>query len=187
MRREGRPNLHLASPPLVILELYQSSINFQRRTKPQFAAGLQISVLKCVDEESFGSQLLDSRSLVLSDLHAAEDQFLHVVGQFSLQLVPLQGHHYTCAQILFGLAVTERGVAVVKFINHDSEGPNISFGTVHVVQDAFGRHVEGRTNIQISEIGGAVEGESEICDFGDAIVEEDVGYFEISMDDIFGG
>ena len=41
---------------------------------------------------------------------------------------------------------------MVKFVDHDSKGPNICFGTIDVIEEALGRHVEGRPDVHILEI-----------------------------------
>ena len=40
-----------------------------------------------------------------------------------------------------------------KFINHNTEGPNISFGTVDVFDKSLRRHINRRANVDIFEFG----------------------------------
>jgi len=47
---------------------------------------------------------------------------------------------------------------------------------------AFRGHIDWRPDVYILEFGCCGFGESEICDFGDPIVDEDVGHLQITMD-----
>ena len=41
---------------------------------------------------------------------------------------------------------------MIKFEDHDSEGPDICFRTIDVAEEALRRHIEGRPDVQILEI-----------------------------------
>ncbi len=41
---------------------------------------------------------------------------------------------------------------MVKFIEHDSECPDISLWSIGVFDDTFGGHVEGRSDVEIAKI-----------------------------------
>jgi hypothetical protein len=41
---------------------------------------------------------------------------------------------------------------VVELIDHYAKGPHVGLGAIDVVEDAFGGHVEGRADVQVSEI-----------------------------------
>lgn len=74
-----------------------------------------------------------------------------------------------------------------QFKDEHTEGPDIRFWAVDVVDQALRRHVDGRSDVDVLEFRFGKLCEPEICDFGLAVVDEDVGDFEIAMDDVIIG
>jgi hypothetical protein len=56
-------------------------------------------------------------------------------------------------ELIFGFTLVKRGLTMQKLINHDTEGPNISFRTVDVFDKSLWRHVNGRADVDIFEFG----------------------------------
>jgi hypothetical protein len=70
--------------------------------------------------------------------------------------------------------------------NH-SQTPNIAFSSIRLFVHDLGSHVKGRTGTGSEHLGGGffhVFGESEIADFDNSFVNENVGWFKVSMGDI---
>jgi hypothetical protein len=71
------------------------------------------------------------------------------------------------------------------FINHDAKSPDISFWAILMQDQTLRTHVDGTTDANVFEGLVKLNGKSKICNFGTSRgIKEDVGRFEISMNDI---
>ena len=70
-----------------------------------------------------------------------------------------------------------------KFIDENSKRPDISLWPIDVIDESLRRHIDWRANVDIFEFGPGDFCEPKICNFGLSIMNEDVGYFDISMYD----
>ncbi len=68
-----------------------------------------------------------------------------------------------------------------KFIDEHSECPHICLGAVDVLDESLGRHVDGRADVDVFELGLSQFGEPKIGQFGLSVVDEDVGYLEVPV------
>ena len=68
-------------------------------------------------------------------------------------MAPADGNGHAVLEFTFGSAMTEGSLPVQKFVDHDSEGPNVGFGSVNVLDKSLWRHVNGRADVDILEFG----------------------------------
>lgn len=73
----------------------------------------------------------------------------------------------------------------------DSECPYVSLRSIDTLKQTFWGHVNWAANVDILECLPEITrnlrclfGKTEVCDFGDSISDEDVGYFDIPMDNV---
>lgn len=71
-----------------------------------------------------------------------------------------------------------------KLVDKNTKSPNISFGTINVINESFRWHINRWTDIYIFEIFFCELSESEISYFGDTVVKEDICNFDISVYDM---
>jgi hypothetical protein len=64
---------------------------------------------------------------------------------------------------------------VQKLIDEEAKCPDICFGSVYVVDEAFGAHVDWAANGNIFETGSSFDGEAEISDFKNALFDKNIG------------
>lgn len=78
-----------------------------------------------------------------------------------------------------------RSLACQHLIVNDSKCPDITFKAVFVLVKSFRRHVYRAANIiwRIFLALSLLHGKPKICNFNLAVPEEDVGRFEVAMDD----
>jgi hypothetical protein len=55
-------------------------------------------------------------------------------------------------ELLFCPAGGEGGLPVEKLVDEDAKGPDIGFGPVYVVDEAFGGHVDGGADVYVLEL-----------------------------------
>lgn len=72
-----------------------------------------------------------------------------------------------------------------KFVDENSKGPDISFGTIDVMDEAFWRHIDRRPDVDVLEFLLGELGEAEVSNFSLGIVHEHVGHFKVPVDHIF--
>lgn len=53
-----------------------------------------------------------------------------------------------------------------ELIKNDPQSPDIGFGPILVVNEAFWTHVDGTSDVEIFEFLFVFDCESEVCDFG---------------------
>ena len=72
------------------------------------------------------------------------------------------------------------------FIENDTNGPNIALEAVDIVTQGFIRHIDRRSNIVILSFFkvSAFDSKSKISDLNGLGGHENVGWFQIAMDDI---
>lgn len=68
-------------------------------------------------------------------------------------MAPADGNGHAVLEFTFGSAMTEGSLPVQKFVDHDSESPDIGFGSVNVFDKPLWRHVNGWTDVDILELG----------------------------------
>lgn len=68
-----------------------------------------------------------------------------------------------------------------KLVDQHTEGPNVCFRTVNVMDKTFWRHVNGRSNVYIFEFYSRSLCKSKVCYLGLTIMNENVGYLQIPM------
>jgi hypothetical protein len=83
--------------------------------------------------------------------------------------------------------VRERSFAVKQFIDEHSEGPNVSLRPIDVLNESFGRHVDGGADIDVFEFILGEFGETEVCEFGLPVMDENISYLEVSVHDMIIG
>jgi hypothetical protein len=74
-------------------------------------------------------------------------------------------------------------LAMQKFVYENSKSPDICLWTIDIIDETFGRHVDGRSDVDVLELGPRRLGKTEICYFGLSVMNEYVRYFDIPMDD----
>ena len=78
-----------------------------------------------------------------------------------------------------------RGAPNKEFIEYDSNGEDVTFNRVMVFKEGFRRHVEGSSNVISSlKVELRFDSKSKICNFPICFSLNNVGGFDISMEDI---
>ena len=124
--------------------------------------------------------LCDGDSFQNIGLHTFEDKLIELWRDFGFDLRFFENINF---ELILGFTLVKRGLAMQKFINHDSKGPDVGFGSVVVVNEAFWAHVDGAADGNVCKEGLGADCESKICNFVVAISEKYVGDFEVSVDD----
>ncbi len=70
-----------------------------------------------------------------------------------------------------------------KLINHNAERPDIGFGSIVVIDEAFRSHVNWTADRYVGKKRFGPDGESKIGDLVVVVGKENIGNFEISMND----
>lgn len=125
---------------------------FQIRLEFQLWGCLQFSDLHYSLKVSIINELRNSWPFILAYLKAVQNKFFDLIAYIIFELPPLQLFNDTISKLLFSLAIVEGCFAMIEFIDHDSECPDISLGPIHVIQNALGRHIERRPDIEVSKI-----------------------------------
>lgn len=77
---------------------------------------------------------------------------------------------------------------MVQFVDENAKCPNVTFGAVKVMNESFWAHVERASDMHIFEVVLVFDGEPEVCQFELLLlVDEDIGQFEVSVDNRFLG
>lgn len=77
------------------------------------------------------------------------------------------------------------GVSCEHFVENDSNSPYIALRTVKIFIESLQRHIDRRAHIIVGssfEVG-VSDGEPEVSYFDLAVIEEDIGWFKVSMYD----
>lgn len=72
---------------------------------------------------------------------------------------------------------------MVELVNEDPKGPDVSFGPIYIVNESLWAHVEGTTDSDISESMLSLDGKAKISQFEIAVLNEDIGHFNIPVND----
>ena len=72
---------------------------------------------------------------------------------------------------------------VEKFVYEDSEGPDIGFGSINVVNKSLGAHVEGTANGDVPELRFGLDGKAKVAKEEEVSLEEDIGDLDIPVYD----
>jgi hypothetical protein len=81
----------------------------------------------------------------------------------------------------------QRCLPVQKFVDHESESPDVCFGSIQILAEALRRHVEWRPDVDVFELFAGVHCKPEISYFGCSVLQEYVGGFDVSVDELFCG
>ena len=68
-----------------------------------------------------------------------------------LDLPPADRNGEALPQLVFSFAIRVRSIPMQQLVDEHSECPHVSLGTVDVVDEALGRHVQGRAYTHIFE------------------------------------
>jgi hypothetical protein len=76
---------------------------------------------------------------------------------------------------------------VQQLVDENPKRPDIGFGAVDIVDEAFRTHVDRTPDGHIPEGGLGLDGESKVSQFELSVGDEDVGDLDIPVDDAVGG
>lgn len=77
--------------------------------------------------------------------------------------------------------MVEGSKSMHKLINQNTKSPHVRFWTINILKEAFRGHVSWRSNTGVFELWFTAGGKTEISNFSSAIMDEDIGCFDISM------
>lgn len=97
-------------------------------------------------------------------------------------MAPSDGYGHVILQLILGLAVREGCFAMKQFIDEHPKGPDISFGTIDVLNQSLRGHVDGRAYIDILEFSLGQFGKTKICQFGLTVMDEYVCHLQVPVD-----
>jgi hypothetical protein len=66
-------------------------------------------------------------------------------------LLVFDGNFELFLELLLASDVMKRSLSMKQLVDHQPEGPDISFGAIGVADISLGRHIERRANIHILE------------------------------------
>jgi len=72
---------------------------------------------------------------------------------------------------------------MVEFVDENSEGPDICFGAIDVMNETLRTHVERASDGDVPEGMLSLDSESEIPQFEGVPLDEDIGHFDIPVYD----
>lgn len=97
-------------------------------------------------------------------------------------------HHSQGSQKLWFVPSLPRWIAKQHFVEHDSDRPDIALCRVRTLFKDLRRHVYWTAHAALEHLGSEIVNilrESEICDFVDAVLDENVGRLQVSVDNFF--
>lgn len=97
-------------------------------------------------------QLKHTNTFCLIDVHTLHNDLFYLSGQLRSQLALADRNGKALLQFSFGFAVWERSLAMQKFVDEHPECPNVSFRAIDVMNEALGRHVNRRADVDVLEL-----------------------------------
>lgn len=70
-----------------------------------------------------------------------------------------------------------------KLIDQNSERPYISFWSIEIVDESFWTHIDGASDGYILENLVCLDGKAEITEFITVLLDKNIRYFKITVDD----
>ena len=70
-----------------------------------------------------------------------------------------------------------------QFVDEYSKGPNIGFRTIEIINQSLRTHINRTSNSHILENFVSPDGEAEIAEFISVLMDKNIRYFKITVDD----
>lgn len=87
------------------------------------------------------------------------------------------------SQLGFTFAGGKWSSPMYKFIDQDSEWPDISFWTIEIIDESFWTHIYRASDGYILEDLVCPDGKAEITEFISVLLDKNIRYFKITVDD----